>query len=82
MSNLALGCRVDHDRAHANPSWAMKRGYILSAVADVDPSTEPMLTWRGWVLLDDDGGLTVIAPRASEKPPSRGEREPEVPQEV
>lgn len=48
----------------------MERGYILSAVAEVDPSSEPMLTWRGWVLLDDDGGLSVVAPRTSVRPSS------------
>lgn len=69
-SNLALGCRTCHARCHANPAWAMERGYILSAVAVVDPRVEPVLSWRGWVLLDDEGGLAVVAPRTGEKPPS------------
>lgn len=46
----------------------MAQGVLLSAVADVDPCAEPMLTWRGWVLLDDDGGFEVIAPRYATKP--------------
>lgn len=81
LSNLALGCRTCHSRAHANPGWAMERGYILSAVAEVDPSSEPMLTWRGWVLLDDDGGLSVVAPRTSVRPSSGLSQGSGVPQE-
>lgn len=69
LSNVNLLCSDCHlVWAHLHPREAMAQGVLLSAVADVDPCTEPMLTWRGWVLLDDDGGLEVIAPRYSTKP--------------
>ena len=70
LSNLALGCRTCHELCHANPAWAREKGYILPAVARADPRREPLWSWRGWVLLDDDGGLEVIAPRTAQKPPA------------
>lgn len=68
LSNLALGCHTCHRRCHENPTWAMDTGFILSAVADVDPAQEPIWSWRGWMLLDNEGGFEVIAPRAAQKP--------------
>jgi hypothetical protein len=29
----------------------------------VDLTLQPIRSWRGWVLLDDEGGIDVIAPR-------------------
>lgn len=68
LSNLALGCRTCHNMCHSNPQWATERGLILSAVAKVDPTREPLWSWRGWVLFDDDGGVEVVAPRTAQKP--------------
>lgn len=63
-SNLIRVCSIDHRSIHANPGWAMERGYTVSAVmADADPSQIPVHSYRGWVLYDDDGGFDVIAPR-------------------
>ena len=64
ISNGIRGCRTCHARCHREPMWAMERGYILSAVMDVDPTTVPVLTHRGWMLLDNEGGYQVIAPRS------------------
>jgi hypothetical protein len=30
-----------------------------------DVSDVPILSWRGWVLLDDEGGYHVVAPRTA-----------------
>jgi hypothetical protein len=41
----------------------------------------PIWSWRGWVLLDDEGGIEVIAPRTAPREAVSAEREPEVPRE-
>lgn len=63
LSNLIRVCSFDHRAIHANPGWALERGFTLSAVIDVDPSQSPVHTYRGWALFDDEGGYRVIAPR-------------------
>jgi hypothetical protein len=55
------GC---HDRAHASPSWARERGWIL--LSTQDPATEPaLLAGRGWVLLNNDGTTERVEKRAA-----------------
>lgn len=61
-ANLHLVCSTDHQRLHSNPEWARERGYILSAVQDVDPGSMPLRAWYGWTLLRPDGTAEVIAP--------------------
>lgn len=61
-ANLHLVCSTDHQRLHSNPEWARDRGYIVSAVQDVDPASLPLRTWRGWAMLRHDGSSQVIAP--------------------
>lgn len=61
-SNLALGCHTCHARAHASPKWGYDMGIMASRYI-VAVSLVPILSWRGWVLLDDEGGIEVIAPR-------------------
>jgi hypothetical protein len=63
-SNLIRVCSIDHRAIHANPAWALERGYTVSAVMDADPSQIPVHSYRGWVLYDDAGGYDVIAPRS------------------
>lgn len=63
LSNLIRVCSTDHRALHANPAWALERGYTVSAVMDVDPSQIAVHSYRGWVLYDDAGGYDVIAPR-------------------
>lgn len=63
LSNLIRVCSTDHRALHANPAWALERGYTVSAVMDVDPSQIAVHSYRGWVLYDDEGGYQVIAPR-------------------
>lgn len=69
MSNLIRICRTDHARAHREPSWAMDRGITVSRYGP-PPSSIPIQTYRGWVVLDDGGGVRVIAPRSAPHPPS------------
>jgi hypothetical protein len=71
LSNLALGCRHCHATCHNQPAWARSKGFILSAVADVDTTREPLWSWRGWVLLTEAGRFEVIAPRTAQKPQVR-----------
>lgn len=63
MSNLIRVCSTDHRAIHANPAWAMERGYTVSAVMDVDPAQVAVHSYRGWVLYDDAGDYRVVAPR-------------------
>lgn len=63
LSNLIRVCSTDHRALHANPAWALERGYTVSAVMDADPSKVAVHTYRGWALYDDEGGYQVIAPR-------------------
>ena len=62
MGNLMLVDQVCHQRLHSNPQWARDRGYIVSAVADIDPASVPIRTHLGWALLRHDGKFEVIAP--------------------
>lgn len=62
-SNLIRVCSTDHRAIHANPAWALERGYTVSAVMNVDPALIAVHSYRGWVLYDDEGGYQVIAPR-------------------
>jgi hypothetical protein len=50
------GC---HGWAHANVTQATEEGLIVSRWAD--PVIIPILTWRGWIRVDDDGGWTLAA---------------------
>src|SRR5690606_1313143 len=79
-SNLALGCHTCHARAHASPAWGYEVG-IMASRYGTDVSQVPIWSWRGWVLLDDEGGIEVIAPRTAPREAVSAEREPEVPQE-
>lgn len=62
LSNLLLGCRTCHVRAHGNPTWAYRHGIHVRANGIAVPADIPMWTLGGWVKLDDDGGIEVIAP--------------------
>lgn len=62
-SNIALGCHSCHAKAHRYPLWGYEMGIMASRYVD-DVRTVPIRSWRGWILLDDEGGYTVIAPRA------------------
>lgn len=47
-----------HGRAHKNQggeSWI--NGWLIYKLTAVHPSEVPLLTYRGWVLLDDLGGM-------------------------
>jgi hypothetical protein len=61
-SNLYRICSTDHRRVHANPTWAIDRGFTVSAVQDLEPAQMPLWTQKGWVLLHDDYTETTIAP--------------------
>lgn len=44
------GC---HGYVESHPEWARRLG--LSVSLHADPARVPVFTWRGWVLLNDDG---------------------------
>jgi len=59
LSNMVLLCRFDHEWVHANPAKAREQGFIVSAWGDVE--NQPIKSWRGEMILDNDGGLTRVA---------------------
>lgn len=61
-ANIALGCHTCHAKAHASPKWGYDMGIMCSRYV-IAVGLVPILSWRGWVLLDNEGGLRVIAPR-------------------
>lgn len=62
MSNLMCICNTCHRRVHSNPKWAQSKGYIVSAVQNINPASIPLWTFSGWLLLREDGEARVIAP--------------------
>jgi hypothetical protein len=58
LSVCILLCRTDHEKVHANPTWARERGLIVPTWRDA--STVPVKGWRGWNILDDEGGLELV----------------------
>ena len=58
LSNMVLLCRFDHEWVHANPAKAREHGFIVSAWGDVLDS--PIKSFRGWVVLDNEGGLSRV----------------------
>lgn len=58
-SNLILLCRVcHHQQVHANPSTAQSTGFIVPTWADAEEV--PVRTWRGWMLLKNDGTILLL----------------------
>lgn len=62
MSNLMRICSTCHRRVHSNPKWAQSKGYTISAVQDINPESIPLWTFKGWLMLRDDGSVHVVAP--------------------
>lgn len=60
------GC---HGWVTEHPDAAERAGLVVRRGGGIDPARVPVLTWRGWVLLDDDGGLA-----ASPAPPGQDAR--------
>ncbi len=48
------GC---HGWVTEHPDDAERAGLIVRRGGGIDPARVPVLTWRGWVQLDDDGGI-------------------------
>lgn len=63
LSNCLLVCGTGttgcHGRIHANPAWAYENGYMVRRLGIRTPEDTPVLTRSGWVLLDNDGGITA-----------------------
>lgn len=56
-SNLLNLCKSCHAGIESDREEAKARGWLLPRNnPDIDPTQEPILTWRGWILLDDSGG--------------------------
>jgi hypothetical protein len=54
---------------------------IMASRYGVDLTLVPIRSWRGWVLLDDEGGYHVIAPRSTPAEALSALQALEVPQE-
>lgn len=78
-SNIALGCHTCHAKAHASPKWGYEVG-IMASRYGVDVTMVPIWSWRGWVVLDDEGGYHVIAPRIAAREAVAASQTSEVPQ--
>lgn len=47
---------------HTDPAWSRPLGLLLSQARGDDPAAVPVrLAGRGWVFLDDEGGVTPLA---------------------
>lgn len=55
LSVCILLCRTDHEKVHANPTWARERGLVVPTWGNT--RAVPIKTWRGWLELDDEGGV-------------------------
>lgn len=60
LANCILLCSTDHTRAHHQPDWAKTRGLIVQPWQD--PATTPVRTYRGWLTLDNEGGIAHVDP--------------------
>lgn len=66
MSNLLRVCSTCHRWIHKNPAEATRLGLTVSAHADKKSAKErPVLTFFGWALYGDDGGVSIIGDRHS-----------------
>jgi len=80
LSNTIWGCHTCHAKAHASPKWGYEIG-IMASRYGVDLTMVPIWSWRGWILLDDEGGYHVIAPRSMPAEALSALQASEVPQE-
>ena len=68
-SNLILLCGSGsdgcHGYVHAHPSEARVNGWMVSGFEE-HPELVPVRTIRGWMLLDNNGGKTVVESPRSE----------------
>ena len=66
LSNLITVCgdgvRGHHGEIHANPSASYALGRMVPRLGIRTPEDTPVLTRSGWVLLDNDGGITATTP--------------------
>lgn len=65
-SNLLTVCgdgtRGDHARIHASPSASYAMGWMVPRLGVRTTEETPVLIRSGWVLLDNDGGMTATNP--------------------
>lgn len=62
LSNVIGLCSTCHTSAHANPSASYAYGRMVPRLGIRTPEDTPVLTRSGWVLLDNDGGITATNP--------------------
>lgn len=55
--NALAACVKDHALIHSQPEWAKSIGYIVPPWTD-EPTTIPVLTYRGWMRFECDGSIT------------------------
>lgn len=57
------GTTGDHGWVTEHPKLAAQTGWLLPKNnPDIDPTAEPILTYKGWLILDDDGGMHACDP--------------------
>ena len=57
LENMVLLCRACHRWAHANPTQAREKGFIVSAFAE-EIAEVPVVAFYGTIWLDATGGVT------------------------
>ena len=66
LANLLTVCgdgvRGCHGLIHGHPSAAYAQGRMVPRLGIRTPEETPVLTRSGWVLYDNDGGITATTP--------------------
>lgn len=60
LANLVRVCHTCHVWIHQHPTEAHEKGFIVKTWEE--PSEVPLQSWRGMILLDDNGGITPCVP--------------------
>lgn len=66
LANLITVCgdgvRGCHGLIHGHPAAAYAQGRMVPRLGVLTPEDTPVLTQSGWVLLDNNGGITATTP--------------------
>lgn len=62
-ANLVLLCAACHRRVESMRTFSIRNGYLIPSGTNFAAET-PIWGWRGWLLLDDDGGIRSTTPPA------------------
>lgn len=62
-ANIYGICRPCHANVESHRNFSYANGWLLHAA--LDPASEPVWLWSGWVLLGEDGSVTNVEREAS-----------------